>query len=113
MQFSKEMMKGVAELLILQVLKENGESYGYLLSKSVHDISAETFELKEGTLYPLLYRLEFQGKIESYVKTAPSGKDRRYYRITKIGEKFLEEKTSEVYSFVNGIKKVFNFSFGL
>lgn len=106
MQFSKEIMKGAAEIIVLQALKDQGELYGYELLKTISDVSQGVFEFQEGTLYPLLYRLEFKGYVVSEKKTAASGKERRYYSITPTGDGVLKEKRKEFDAFVIGLKHV-------
>ncbi|HLD22233.1 MAG TPA: PadR family transcriptional regulator [Patescibacteria group bacterium] len=110
MQFSKEVMKGVAEIIVLQTLEQNGESYGYQLIKSISHSSKNIFEFQEGTLYPLLYRLEAKGLISSAKKTAPNKKERRYYSITPTGKRALKQRTAELGSLVKGLKHVLSFS---
>lgn len=106
MQFSKEMIKGVAEIIVLQTLQDHGEAYGYQLTRALAQNSHNIFELQEGTLYPLLYRLEFKGLVGSTIKTASSGKDRRYYRITPTGKKILQMRSTELGVLLKGIKQV-------
>ena len=107
MLFSKELLKGTAELIVLQTLSDYGESYGYELTKSIATQSDNVFEFQEGTLYPLLYRLELKKYIESQKKNAPNGKERRYYSITDLGKKQLKEKKKELNLFVGGLTKAF------
>lgn len=106
MQFSKEIMKGAAEIIVLQALKDRGELYGYELLKTISDVSQGVFEFQEGTLYPILYRLEFKGYVTSEKKTAPSGKERRYYSLTEAGGGILKDRRKELDAFVIGLKHV-------
>ena len=106
MQFSKEMIKGVAEIIVLQTLHDQGEAYGYQLTRALAKTSNNIFELQEGTLYPLLYRLEFKGLVTSSIQPAPSGKERRYYKITLKGKKLLQDRSMELSTLLRGIKQV-------
>ncbi len=106
MQFSKGMMTGAAELIVLHVLKSKKESYGYELIRAIAQDSNDIFDFEEGTLYPLLYRLEQKGLIESEVKPAPSGKKRRYYSLTKEGNASLKERKTEMAFFFKGLEHV-------
>lgn len=103
MKFSSELLKGTAELLVLQILAKNGESYGYELVRSIAETSNNVFEFQEGTLYPLLYRLEARGFVESTKKLSPNGKERRYYRITTSGTAVLKDRRAELGAFVQGL----------
>ena len=68
--------------------------------------SDKTFELKEGTLYPILHGLEQDKRVKSYEKEAPTGRVRKYYHVTPKGLELLEEKQEEWRFFtekVNGV----------
>ncbi len=105
MQFCKELLKGTADLIVLQALKSQGSQYGYQLIQTIAQTSDNVFELCEGTLYPLLYRLEDRKFVTSKECKAPSGKMRRYYTITSVGKKLLESRSKEVGVFVRGISQ--------
>jgi DNA-binding PadR family transcriptional regulator len=110
MHFSKELLKGTVEIIVLNSLKELGESYGYQLVKAINAASGNLFELQEGTLYPLLYRLEDKDYIKSIKKLAPSGKERRYYSITSSGKKALTDRRGELALFMKGLKQALRLS---
>ncbi|MCR4312180.1 MAG: helix-turn-helix transcriptional regulator [Candidatus Uhrbacteria bacterium] len=104
MQFSKEMMKGTAEVIVLQALNSS-DAYGYELITRIAETSDNVFEFQEGTLYPLLYRLEDRGYVKSYKAQAPRGKVRRYYALTKDGSTFLKSRTQEFKAFIAGMQQ--------
>lgn len=106
MKFSKETLKGAAEIIVLRELSELGEAYGYVLLRSIAASSNNIFNFSIGTLYPLLYRLEAKGYITSREKIAQNNKTRRYYKITTSGKKFLKAKTKEYKTFVEGMNTV-------
>lgn len=110
MQFSKEMLKGTAEVIVMRTLKDLEEAYGYQLIKAIAMGSNDIFEFQEGTLYPILYRLELKGYVSSETKKAPSGKERRYYQLTKAGGNFLDSRTKEVTTFLKGLRQIFQLS---
>lgn len=105
MQFSKELLKGTAEVIVLQALKAHGAQYGYQLIQTIAQSSDNVFELQEGTLYPILYRLEDRGYVKSAEREAPSGKTRRYYTVTEAGVRQLKEKTKEIGTLVRGVTR--------
>lgn len=109
MYFSKELLKGTMEVIVLNALKESGESYGYQLVKTINEASHNIFELQEGTLYPLLYRLEDKKYIKSIKKMAPTGKERRYYSITSSGKKVLGERRAELQVFIKAVHQALQF----
>ena len=94
MKIDKTLMSGSTALLVLSMLKD-GEMYGYEIISELSRRSDKTFELKEGTLYPLLHSLERAGAVESFEKASPQGRSRRYYRLTQKGRGLLEEKQRE------------------
>lgn len=95
------MIKGYIESIILSVL-ENEDLYGYEISKRIRNISKDTFEIKEGTLYVVLKRLEQNELISPYWDDTESGGGRRrYYKITAEGITYLNSKKSEWIFFKN------------
>ena len=101
---NKELLKGSTTMLILEMLK-NENMYGYQMIKKLSEKSEDVFELKEGTLYPILHGLEEEGLITSYWDET-TAKKRKYYSITEKGKKQLKEKKEEWKIFSNGINKV-------
>ena len=95
MEVNKEVLKGHIDTLILSLL-QNKDMYGYELAKVVRERSNDQFELKEGTLYLSLKRLEQNKWIESYWgdEQGPGGR-RKYYKLTSLGEVGFEEKRKE------------------
>ncbi|MBD0744753.1 PadR family transcriptional regulator [Streptomyces sp. CBMA152] len=82
-------LKGVLDLLVLTCLTE-GESYGYEISKAL--AAAGLGEIKGGTLYPVLNRLEEAGLAVGEFRAAERGPGRRYYRLTDDGHRALAEQ---------------------
>lgn len=104
MKISKELIKGSTSMLVLSLLeKEN--MYGYQMIKELSRKSKNLFELKEGTLYPILHNLEQKNYISSYWDNTGT-KKRKYYSITKEGKKHLKERKEEWKSFSSGINEV-------
>ena len=94
MKIEKSLLSGSTPMLILSLLKD-GDKYGYEMVETLAKRSDDTFALKEGTLYPLLHALEKEKFVESYSKTAPNGRERKYYRLTRSGQEQLEYKEKE------------------
>ena len=98
MEFSPDLVKGSIEPVILQLLSEQ-ERYGYEIIKTVNQRTGNVFDWKEGTLYPWLHRLEGDRLIQSHWVEAESGRQRKYYRITKRGLAVLASRKDEWASF--------------
>ena len=105
MKIDKTLMSGSTTLLILSLLS-GGEMYGYEIISELSERSDKTFELKEGTLYPLLHSLERERYVESFEKQSPQGRMRKYYRITRKGQGLLDEKEKEWKLFSTKVNQV-------
>lgn len=90
----KKMMALSTSMLLLKLLEEE-DMYGYQMIRKLEERSNQVFSLKEGTLYPILHGLEEEEAVESYEKCAETGRMRKYYRLTKKGEKLLRKKQKE------------------
>lgn len=97
--FNRELVKGSTSLLILQLLNKR-DMYGYELVKEMDQRSDHNFQIKEGTLYPALHKLEKQEYIECYWQNREKGPARKYYQITDQGKEILEERISEWHRYV-------------
>lgn len=84
-----QLRKGLLEFCALAALREK-DSYGYQIIKDV----SEYIDISESTLYPILRRLESDGKVESY-NTEYNNRIRKYYRMTECGTTALNEFISE------------------
>ena len=90
----KKLMAASTSMLLLKLLEEE-DMYGYQMIVELARRSDHTFEMKEGTLYPVLHGLERQGLVEAYQQEAPTGRMRKYYHLTKKGERLLGKKKEE------------------
>ncbi|WP_087974387.1 PadR family transcriptional regulator [Oceanobacillus rekensis] len=97
--FNRELVKGSTSLLVLQLLNER-DMYGYELVKEMDRRSDHNLQMKEGTLYPALHKMEKQEYIECYWQNQKKGPARKYYRITAQGKEILAERTSEWHRYV-------------
>jgi len=104
-KINKELMKGSTEILILSLLDKE-DLYGYQIIQKLSISSNNIFNLKEGTLYPLLHGLENEDAISAYWVETPEGRNRKYYKITKIGKDLLKEKQEEWKIFSETVNKV-------
>lgn len=105
MSINKNLITGSTAMLILKLL-DGEDMYGYQMIDTLAKRSDDTFSLKAGTLYPLLHDLEEKDMVNSYEKSADSGRLRKYYSITKKGRGMLAEKEDEWKTYVNAINQV-------
>ncbi len=82
--FRRELKRGTIELILLKLLDKE-DMYGYQLVASLEESGGELLKIKEGTLYPVLYRLEDNDLIESYRSNPKRGVPRKYYKLTEKG----------------------------
>ncbi len=90
----RELKRGTLEMILLKLVSER-PMYGYELVSTLEKRAGDQFQLKEGTLYPVLYRLENDGFIESRWETLERGVPRKYYELTKEGTGELERLVGE------------------
>lgn len=105
MKIDKGLIGGSTVLLIL-VLLESSDRYGYEMIKELELRSNKTFEFKEGSLYPVLHKLESKGFITSYIKTYENGRDRKYYKITQNGIHQLAREKEQWQVFSHSVNQV-------
>lgn len=96
-----QLKKGILELLVLSSLKEK-DMYGYEL---VEEIS-KYIDISEGTIYPLLRRINKEGYVNTYLLESSSGPPRKYYNLTETGHQAYKEKLNQWESFSNDINSM-------
>lgn len=106
MSIDKSLLSGGTAMLLLKLLSKQ-DLYGYEMIETLRRHSQNVFELKAGTLYPLLHNLENKGLLTAYEKEA-AGKIRKYYSITKKGQKALEQKQEEWQLYSRAVDSVLN-----
>jgi len=97
--YDSDLLRGNTDSMLLFLIEEHGESYGYRLIKEIERRSRGFFRFKEGTVYPALRKLENEGRGQGSWKRLPSGQERRYYRITARGREALRRKLAMWQSF--------------
>ena len=103
-----KLITGTLEMLMLEVISR-GPTYGYEIAQTVMARSRNIFEMKEGSLYPALHRLEQQKFVKSEWREV-EGRRRKYYRITATGQTALEAKKAEWKQFAVGVQGVLDAS---
>ena len=105
MAIDKSLLTGSTTMLVLKLL-DGQDMYGYQMIDELARRSDHTFELKTGTLYPLLHSLEEKELINSYEKDEDTQRPRRYYRMSHKGRKLLAEKQAEWEAYSGAINRV-------
>jgi DNA-binding PadR family transcriptional regulator len=99
-----EALKGHLDLLVLAALRA-GPLHGYAVIQALKSRSADAFDLPEGTVYPVLHRLERAGLLASNWE-ANTGRRRRIYRLTRAGRAGIKHRTDEWIAFVGAMSAV-------
>lgn len=105
----QQLKKGVLEILVLKIVSEE-DIYGYDLIRKLDTRSNGFFKLKEGSLYPIMYRLEDKGYIQSYRKELDGARrvPRKYYTITEPGRSNLDRMVHSWTEFTDIVSKMLN-----
>lgn len=106
MSIDKSLVSGSTTMLLLKLLSEK-DMYGYEMIEMPRRRSQNVFELKAGTLYPLLHSLEEKNLLTVYEQEV-SGKVRKYYGITRHGRNLLREKQEEWDVYSQAVRNVLN-----
>ena len=104
MKFERELLKGVAPVVVLEILSR-GKMYGYEITQRVKILSDERILLKEGSLYPALHKLKADGLVQTEKETI-NNRVRKYYSLTDNGQKLTQAKVSELYHFMATIQNI-------
>lgn len=84
-----EFLKGTLDMLILKVVAL-GAIHGYAISQRIQMISKDFFQVQQGSLYPALHRLEDRGWLQAEWKATETGRDAKFYTLTRKGRKQLD-----------------------
>jgi PadR family transcriptional regulator PadR len=86
----KDVQQGTVALMLLKTLEILGPLHGYGIARRIEQISGDKLSVNQGTLYPVLLRLENEGAIESEWGPSENNRRARFYRLTRTGQKLLE-----------------------
>ena len=84
-----DFLKGTLDMLILKIAAL-GPIHGYAISQRIQQISRDVFQLTQGSLYPALHRLENRGWLKADWKITETGREAKFYALTRKGQKQLE-----------------------
>lgn len=101
----RELKRGTLDMVLLRLLSER-EMYGYELTTMLDERTGGELTVPDGTLYPVLYRLEKAGHVEPRWETQERGVPRKYYRLTQAGKDELERTVAEWRSFTQAVERL-------
>jgi transcriptional regulator len=91
-QEKPEILQGTLDLLILKIAALR-PIHGYGIVQRIQQISKDALEIRQGSLYPALYRLENKGWLKAEWRTTEGGREAKFYNLTKSGRQQLEAET--------------------
>jgi PadR family transcriptional regulator PadR len=90
-----DVLQGTLALMVLKTLDVLGPQHGYGIARRIEQISGDQLAVNQGTLYPLLLRLEHEGSIASQWGASENNRRARFYRLTAAGRRHLQVETLE------------------
>jgi DNA-binding PadR family transcriptional regulator len=103
--YSKQLLKGTLQTIILKLLADNKRMYGYEITQQVKELSDGQINLTEGALYPALHKLEAEGLLISE-KVYIGKRVRKYYSLTQTGTSAVTSKLKEFSNFMETMRIV-------
>ena len=104
--YSKELIRGTLKPIILKLLSENGSMYGYEICQTIKQATSDKVIIKEGSLYPALYKLKDEGLLK--VETVKVGnRVRQYYSLAKGGNVTAKQQVNEFSEFLKTMSALF------
>jgi PadR family transcriptional regulator PadR len=95
MKRKRDVQQGTLALMVLKTLAVLGPLHGYGLARRIEQISGDLLSLNQGTLYPLLLKLEQEGAIASEWGSSENNRRARFYSLTSVGRKQLQTETRD------------------
>ena len=86
-----DLLQGTLDMLILKVVAL-GPTHGYAIAQRLQQMSQYVLQVQQGSLYPALHRLEKRGWVKAEWAASDTGRDARFYTLTRLGRKQLEEQ---------------------
>jgi transcriptional regulator len=90
-----DVQQGTLALMILKTLEVLGPLHGYRIARRIEQISGDLLAVNQGTIYPVLLRLEQEGAIASEWGASENNRRARFYRLTRAGHKLLQTETQD------------------
>lgn len=95
MKSKRDVQQGTLALMVLKTLDVLGPLHGYGIARRIEQISGDLLSVNQGTLYPVLLKLEQEGAVSSEWGTSDNKRKARFYRLTRAGRRQLEAETRD------------------
>jgi PadR family transcriptional regulator PadR len=93
MNAKSDLPQGTLDVLILKIVAL-GPVHGYAIAQRLQQVSRDVVQVPQGSLYPALHRLEYRGLLAADWKETETGREAKFYRLTRTGKKHLELETA-------------------
>jgi len=103
-------LQGSLDLLVLKTLGQRGRLHGYGIVLHIQRASDDLLQVEEGSLYPALHRMEQSGWISSEWALTETGRRAKYYRMTAVGRKQLQEAEASFEQLVKGVRAMLRYA---
>ena len=107
---AKNDLQGTLELLVLKTLSHTGSLHGYGIVLHIQRASNELLRVEEGSLYPALHRMEQNGWIASEWALTETNRKAKYYKLTAVGRKQLQEAEKNFEHLVKGVRAILRYA---
>jgi PadR family transcriptional regulator, regulatory protein PadR len=107
---AKTDLQGTLDLLVLKTLSQNGALHGYGIVLHIQNASGELLRVEEGSLYPALHRMEQSGWIDSEWALTETNRRAKYYRLTLMGRRQLQQAEESFDQLVKGVRAVLRYA---
>ena len=104
-----DLIQGTLDLLVLKTIA-SGPKHGWAIAKRIQEISEDELQVTQGALYPALHRLEQQGWIAAKWQKTETGREAKFYKLTRAGEIQLERELAQWDRLSNAISLVIRFA---
>jgi len=88
-----DVLQGTLDLMVLKTLESMGPLHGYGIARRIEQVSNDTLNLNQGTIYPALLRLQQRGWITTEWGTSENNRRAKYYSLSRVGKKQIEKET--------------------
>lgn len=105
-----DILQGTLAMLVLKTLAVRGALHGYAITQHIQAASSEMLRVEEGSLYPALHRLEQEGWIEGSWGTSESGRQARFYVLTRAGRRQLAAEEASWARLTEGVARVLTYA---
>jgi transcriptional regulator len=111
MTVKSDLPQGTLDLLIMKIVAL-GPVHGYAIAQRLQQVSRDVVQAPQGSLYPALHRLENRGFLDAVWKETESGREAKFYRLSKKGRTHLEAETASWQRLTEAVSLILNLSEG-